>query len=316
MYIQVLDTTRGQWYLRRRVVVTYRFAWHLLCRSACRSRWVLHTYAIRSNAHATVRYVSLPPIPIQLSNCILMFVVSKKLSGRNVVVLKKPNPHDLQTKGPSTGRAGRRSYRLLGPETWGSLPRNKVLCDNWCAVRMGRFMYMYICMYICTTIIQQIASRHLCVRQASSWNSWGITNPRTFTQPWSKVGPAFGVDWTHFCSKYPPPKTRLPISCRSVNRDFGWRWRWSWNSARGTGPKKIRWRPAAWDSSTWRTLHEVGCRWYILLTGALSSACGRSPLHPETEPSSVPSSLLLRSTALPPFWTVSIPRTIGLVSID
>lgn len=51
------------------------------------------TYAIRSNAHATVRYVSLPPI--QLSNCILMFVVSKKLSGRNVVVLKKPNPHDL-----------------------------------------------------------------------------------------------------------------------------------------------------------------------------------------------------------------------------
>lgn len=38
-----------------------------------------------------------------------------------------------------------------------------------------------------------------------------------------KVGPAFGVYWTHFCSKYPPPKTRLPISCRSVNRDFGWR---------------------------------------------------------------------------------------------
>lgn len=31
--------------------------------------------------------VSLPPI--QLSNCILTFVVSEKLSGRNVVVLKE-----------------------------------------------------------------------------------------------------------------------------------------------------------------------------------------------------------------------------------
>lgn len=62
------------------------------------------TYAIRSNAHATVRYVSLPPI--QLSNCIRMIVVSKKLSGRNVVVLKKTKPPRSANEGPVT-REGR-----------------------------------------------------------------------------------------------------------------------------------------------------------------------------------------------------------------
>ena len=54
-----------------------------------------------------------------------------------------------------------------------------------------------------------------------------------------------------FCNKVfldPKHGCRCPISCRSVNRHVGWGWRWFWKSARGTGPKRIRWRPAAWDS--------------------------------------------------------------------
>lgn len=137
--------------------------------------------------------------------------------------------------------------------------RNKVLCDNLCVKRNWRFTYLHRYNY------------HIADREPAFVCALRDSNPWTFTQPWSNVGFAFGVDWTPLCSTCPPPKTRLPISCRSVNRDVGWGWRWSWKSARGTGPKKIRWRPAAWDSSTWRTLHEVGCRWY-LLTGALSSA--------------------------------------------
>lgn len=72
--------------MRRRVAVTYRFACTLALPLSLPLR-LGPTYAIRSNAYATVRYVSLPPIHV--SNYMRIFVVLEKLSGRNVVVLKK-----------------------------------------------------------------------------------------------------------------------------------------------------------------------------------------------------------------------------------
>lgn len=139
--------------------------------------------SVLSIAYATIRYISLPPI--QPSN--YRSVMSKKLSGRNAVVYRSPNPHDLQTKGPSTGRAGRRSYRLLGPETWGCITWEiKFLCDNWCAMRMGRFTYLHMYNY------------HTADREPAFVCASGVfveflrdSNPWTFTQPWSKCRVCF-----------------------------------------------------------------------------------------------------------------------------
>lgn len=108
-----------------------------------------------------------------------------------------------------------------------------------------------------------------------------MTTQGPLLQPWSKVGPAFGVDWTHFCIHPNTFTDIMPVRksrFRLENDELGIR-------LEGLGPKRSV--DAQQRGIPRRDGHCM--RWnaggiYLLLTGALSSACGRSPLHPETEP--------------------------------
>lgn len=98
------------------VKLTYCFAAQLAARGGsyicCSLYGVSYHTAISEQCHATVLSVTLSRIQLYVSRQTSREAIRTKCGGFK----ESPNPHDLQTKGP-VNREGRRSYRLLGPET-------------------------------------------------------------------------------------------------------------------------------------------------------------------------------------------------------